>query len=253
MEGKIVIVTGASHGIGLATVNLLLAAGASVFGVDLAPTPPSVTSEKFKFLQLNICDKDAPAKIVLGSKDAFGSDRIDALLNVAGISDYFQTALTFEDDVWDSVIDVNLAAQVRLMREVLKVMKVQKSGSIVNVVSKLALSGACGGVAYVASKHALLGVTKNTAWMFKDDGIRCNAVAPGSTDTNIRNTTDATKIDYDAFTRAMPVIGVHCNLQTGEGMMSPEPAAQAIFFLASDLSKGMNGVVIPVDNAWSVI
>jgi NAD(P)-dependent dehydrogenase (short-subunit alcohol dehydrogenase family) len=137
-------------------VNRLLEAKASVFGIDLVPAPESVTSPNFKFLQINLCDQDAPSKIVSGCKEAFGTDRIDALLNVAGIMDYFQSGLTVDDDIWEKVMTVNLTAPVRLTREVLKVMQAQKSGSIVNVVSKAAISGACAGVAYTASKHALV-------------------------------------------------------------------------------------------------
>jgi NAD(P)-dependent dehydrogenase (short-subunit alcohol dehydrogenase family) len=65
------------------------------------------------------------------------------------------------------------------MREVVRVMKEQGGGSIVNVSSKAGQSGAAAGVAYTASKHAMVGVTKNTAWLYKDNGIRCNAICPG--------------------------------------------------------------------------
>jgi len=91
-----------------------------------------------------------------------GNKRIDVLLNVAGISDFFQTASTLEDEVWEKVMSVNVTAPVRLMREVLKVMQVQKSGSIVNVASKLGISGAAGGIAYTASKHALVRLAAST-------------------------------------------------------------------------------------------
>lgn len=87
--------------------------------------------------------------------EKFGG-RIDVLLNVAGIMDLNQSADTVEDEMWDRVIAVNLTAPVRLMREVLGVMKAQGSGSIVNVSSKAGLSGAAAGVAYTASKHGLV-------------------------------------------------------------------------------------------------
>jgi NAD(P)-dependent dehydrogenase (short-subunit alcohol dehydrogenase family) len=90
---------------------------------------------------------------------------------------------TLSDETWEKVMAVNLTAPVRLMREVVGVMKSQedgeKGGSIVNVSSKAGISGAVAGVAYTASKHALVGVTKNTAWLYKNDGVRCNAVCPG--------------------------------------------------------------------------
>ena len=104
---------------------------------------------------------------------------------MAGIIDRNEGVETLNDEVWEKVMAVNLTAPVRLMREVVGVMKTQgggengKGGSIVNVSSKAGISGAVAGVAYTASKHALVGVTKNTAWLYKDDGVRCNAVCPG--------------------------------------------------------------------------
>ena len=89
------------------------------------------------------------------------------------------------DEMWEKVMAVNLTVPVKLMREVVGVMKTQgdgekgNGGSIVNVSSKAGISGEVAGVAYTASKHALVGVTKNTAWLYKDDGVRCNAVCPG--------------------------------------------------------------------------
>ncbi|OKO92262.1 Levodione reductase [Penicillium subrubescens] len=83
------------------------------------------------------------------------------------------------DEMWDRCIAINLTAPVKLMREVIPIMREQKSGSIVNVGSKAATSGAASGVAYTASKHGLIGATKNVAWRYKQEGIRCNAVCPG--------------------------------------------------------------------------
>ena len=81
--------------------------------------------------------------------------------------------------MWDRVIAVNLTAPVKLMRAVLPTMKEQKKGVIVNVASRASFSGASAGLAYTASKHGLVGATKNTAWRFRNEGIRCNAVCPG--------------------------------------------------------------------------
>jgi NAD(P)-dependent dehydrogenase (short-subunit alcohol dehydrogenase family) len=93
--------------------------------------------------------------------------------------DAFEAADTCTDAEWSHVLAVNLTVPTRLIRAVLPMMKAKKSGAIINVASKAALSGAAAGVAYTASKHGLLGVTKNTAWRFHEDGIRCNAILPG--------------------------------------------------------------------------
>ncbi|TFK33392.1 hypothetical protein BDQ12DRAFT_738813 [Crucibulum laeve] len=251
LAGKIAIVTGASSGIGLATSNALLAAGCSVLGVDIA-APPPISMTNFKFHQINLTTANAPSAIVSACTEAFGG-RIDVLVNIAGILDNNSGVDTLKDEDWDRTIAVNLTVPVRLMREVVNVMKVQKSGSIVNLSSKAGTSGAVAGVAYTSSKHGLIGATKNTAWLFKDDGIRCNVICPGAVVTNLAKDVDRSKWDAEANAKMQPVHAVHANLLTGEGVAPPEHTADVIVFLASDLSRGITGAVIPVDNAWSVI
>jgi len=113
------------------------------------------------------------------------SERIDVLVNVAGTMDNFSSADGVSDEEWDRVMAINLTAPVRMMRQVLPLMKARKDGVIVNVASTAATSGAVAGVAYTASKHGLLGATKNVAWRFRNEGIRCNAVLPGAIDSSI--------------------------------------------------------------------
>ncbi|KAH6906558.1 short-chain dehydrogenase/reductase SDR [Coprinopsis sp. MPI-PUGE-AT-0042] len=246
LAGKVAIVTGASSGIGLATVKLFLESGASVLGVDVSAAPESVPlGETFAFHQVDLTATKAPAEIVAAARSAFSINRIDILVNNAGIMDIFAGAATYTDETWDKVIAVNLTAPTRLMRE--------KSGNIVNVSSKAGISGCSAGVAYTASKHGILGVTKNTAWIYKDDGIRCNAICPGSISTNIANTIDWNTADHAAFNTLKPIMACHINMETGEGLLQPQACAQAILFLASDLSTSMTGIVVPVDNGWSVI
>jgi len=90
--------------------------------------------------------------------------------------------------------------------------------------------------------------------MFRKDGIRCNAIAPGATATKLGTSVDLSRMDQTGYARAIPVMNtVDVSPETNEGLMSPECAAQALMFLASDLSKGITGVVVPVDEGWSVI
>jgi len=113
--------------------------------------------------------------------------------------DAFAAADVYTDKEWDRVMMINLTVPTRMIRAVLPFMKATGNGSIINVASKAATSGAAAGVAYTASKHGLvsfvhlskfragliwsvqLGVTKNTAWRFHEEGIRCNAILPGGT------------------------------------------------------------------------
>ncbi|KAF8849303.1 NAD(P)-binding protein [Acephala macrosclerotiorum] len=177
LKSKVVIVTGASSGIGLAATEVLLKHGAKVLGTDLSPAP-SLASADFHFLQANLIDASAPDKIVEACTTAFGK-KIDALLNVAGIPDQNSSVDTLTNANWEKAIAVNLTAPVKLIRAVVPIMILNGGGSIVNVASKAAISGAAAGVAYTASKYGLVGATKNVAWRYKDEGIRYNAICPG--------------------------------------------------------------------------
>jgi NAD(P)-dependent dehydrogenase (short-subunit alcohol dehydrogenase family) len=153
LQGKVAIVTGASSGMGLATVKTLLAAGCSVMGADISPAPP-IQETGFAFTQGDLTKPDSPAALVKATQEKFG-DKIDILLNVAGIMDSLTSVATVTDAEYERVMAINLTAPVRLMREVVQVMKVHKSGVIVNVSSKAGISGAVAGLAYTTSKHGL--------------------------------------------------------------------------------------------------
>ncbi|TFK20302.1 short-chain dehydrogenase/reductase SDR [Coprinopsis marcescibilis] len=253
LNGKVAIITGASSGIGLATARTFLEAGASVLGVDRSAAPESLSSnEQFKFHQADLSDATAATSILDAAKAAF--NRVDILVNNAGIMDFNAGVATLDDETWDKVIAINLTAPVKLMREAVKIMKEQGGGTIVNVASKAGTSGASAGVAYTCSKHGLVGATKNTAWLYKDDGIRCNAICPGAVATNIMANTDYSKLDMQSLMRLKPVLETHTpKLGQPEGVAVPDTCAKAILFLASDLSTGITGVALPVDNGWSTI
>ncbi|KAJ7795613.1 hypothetical protein B0H14DRAFT_2620830 [Mycena olivaceomarginata] len=249
---------GASSGVGLATVKALLAAGCSTQFKRQRPS----RSRRGTSRNLN-----RRAHIVEACQKKFG-DKIDILLNVAGIMDSFASVETVTQAEYERVMAVNLNAPIWLMHEVVKVMKVHKSGAIVNVSSKAGMSGAAAGLPYTTSKHGLIGATKSTAWLLKNAGIRCNAICPGMIATNMAASVDGTKNDMQSlaavrvglcvislflFIHSRPNHALIGNVQTGEGVMPPETVANVLLFLASDLSKDINGAVLPVDNGWSVV
>jgi NAD(P)-dependent dehydrogenase (short-subunit alcohol dehydrogenase family) len=178
-ENKVVIVTGCSSGIGLATTRILLARGAKVFGIDMSPFPQESSSGAvFTFHQVNLTEPNAADEAVAACIQKYGP-KIDVLANVAGVMDAFSSVDTVKESEWERVLSINLTVPVRLMAAVLPSMQEHKGGAIINVASRAALSGAVAGVAYTASKHGLVGATKNVAWRFHNEGIRCNAVLPG--------------------------------------------------------------------------
>jgi NAD(P)-dependent dehydrogenase (short-subunit alcohol dehydrogenase family) len=188
-ESKVVVITGCSSGIGLATTILFLSRKARVFGIDISPFKEELDttlSESFTFHEMDLAKPNACDEAVSACITKYGQ-RIDVLANVAGVMDAFGSADTVKDSEWERVLTINLTVPVRLMAAVLPSMKEHKSGAIVNVASYAAISGAVAGVAYTASKHGLVGATKNVAWRFRKEGIRCNAVLPGGTPPTLRS------------------------------------------------------------------
>ena len=165
LNGKVAIITGASSGIGLATVKVLLASSAHVFGVDIVPIKDQELSKlaedkssNFHFHKCNLTEPSAAKTIVATCKGRFG-DRIDILANVAGIMDHFESAENVSEEMLDRVLVVNLKAPVKLMGAVLPTMLEQKKGSIVNIASIAGVSGAAAGIAYTTSKHGLVSIS----------------------------------------------------------------------------------------------
>jgi NAD(P)-dependent dehydrogenase (short-subunit alcohol dehydrogenase family) len=149
------IVTGSGSGIGLATASEALSQGARILGVDVSSAPVSlIDNPNYKFLQGDLTHEATPKQVIERCIKEFGG-RIDGLLNIAGIMDRNASVDSLSDDMWDRCMAVNLTAPVKLMREVIPIMREQKSGSIVNVGSKAATSGAASGVAYTASGYTL--------------------------------------------------------------------------------------------------
>jgi NAD(P)-dependent dehydrogenase (short-subunit alcohol dehydrogenase family) len=159
VENKVVIITGCSSGIGLATARLFLERKALVFGIDVGAIPQKLADEHetFTFHQANLTQSRAVDEAVSRCHQQHG--RVDVLVNCAGISDGWSSADTLHEDEWERVIAINLTVPVRLMKAVLPFMKEQKSGSIINVASKAGTSGAASGIAYTASKHGLVCLT----------------------------------------------------------------------------------------------
>jgi NAD(P)-dependent dehydrogenase (short-subunit alcohol dehydrogenase family) len=118
------------------------------------------------------------------------------------------------------------------------------SGAIVNVTSEAGLRGSAAGVAYTASKHAVIGITLNTAFIYGPKGVRCNAVAPGPVATSI----EAPWRSQVAAERIGPVMQ-----RVLPPTARPEQLAAAICWLASDDSANVNGVVLPSDGGWSAL
>ncbi|WP_158861743.1 SDR family NAD(P)-dependent oxidoreductase [Leifsonia sp. AG29] len=242
--GARVIVTGAGSGIGKATATRLLAEGATVIGTDisvqrLTELASELGSDRLLTVAGDISDETVVAEVV-----QIADGEITSLANVAGIMDDFLPPAEVEDALWDRVLRVNLTAVMRLTRAVLPGMLERGAGTIVNVSSEAGLRGSAAGAAYTASKHAVIGLTRSTAFFYGPRGVRCNAVAPGATITNIQA----------EFRSPYSTERMGPYLQTNVPQpASAEELAAAIAWLLSDDSSNVNGAILPSDNGWSVI
>lgn len=241
-DGKTVIVTGAGSGIGRAVAMRVAKEGGRVIAVD-------VVAERLDALATDLPGSGLVTVVADLAKpedvdrilEASG-DTIDALANVAGIMDDFTGLHEVSDAVWDRVFAVNVDGLMRLTRPVLAKMYAAKRGSIVNVASEAGLRGSAAGVAYTASKHAVLGITRSAAHYYGRSGIRVNAVAPGATATNIQASFNSAL----ATERVVPLFGFT------PPIAQPDELAAAITYLLSDDAPNLTGVIMPSDGGWSV-
>ena len=250
LQGKVTIVTGAASGIGLATAALFAAEGASVVAadrngerLDAAVAGITATGGQAVAAQGDISDQATAEGLIDLALSTWG--RLDALVNNAGVMDYMQGVGELSDEVWRRVLAINLDGPMFTSRRAVRHMLEHGGGSIVNVASTAGISGAAAGAAYTASKHALVGLTRNTAWMYADRGIRCNAICPGGVATNIAETMPQDRLDPTGAARA----GEYAALMPA--FLEPIDIAEMALFLASDAARRVNGAIIPVDAGWT--
>ncbi|MDQ0538363.1 NAD(P)-dependent dehydrogenase (short-subunit alcohol dehydrogenase family) [Curtobacterium flaccumfaciens] len=240
--GKTVIVTGAGSGIGRATAQRIVAEGGRVIAVDVVPAGIDALADATPEGMVVPVTADITASDGVAAIVRTAGSEIDGLANVAGIMDGMKPLHETEDALWRRVLAVNVDGTFSLSRAVLPSMLERGRGSIVNIASEAALRGNAAGTAYTASKHAVVGITKSSAFLYGPSGIRTNAVAPGPTATAIQG---ATASEFGAerlgpFMAMLPPI------------VAADTIAASITWLLSDDSSNVNGVVLASDGGWSV-
>lgn len=242
--GQTIIVTGAGSGIGLATARRIAREGGRVIATDLSRERLSALSHEKPGLDILCIPGDITTEECVASVVEAAGDRIDGLANIAGVMDDFSPIHEVEDVMWERIFAINVTAIMRLSRAVLPLMLQAKSGSVVNISSEAGLRGSAGGAAYTAAKHAVIGLTRSSAVIYGLEGIRVNAVAPGSTITNLQ----AVWGSEMAAARLKPLIAANVPVSA-----SAEEIAASVAFLLSRESANMNGSVLVSDGGWGAI
>jgi len=250
-DGKTVIVTGAGSGLGLETVKRLAAEGANLVLVDLKAEALEKAEAELPAatdcicVAANVANADEVKKYVQAALDKYG--RIDGFFNNAGIEGTQNLTEDFGEEEFNKVVAVNLNGVFLGMAEVLKVMHKQGSGSIVNSASVGGIRGVGNQSGYAASKHGVVGLTRNSAIEYGQYGIQINAIAPGAIMTPMVENS-LRQIGGDNW-EAVGQKFVEPNPMKRFG--KPEEVAALAAFLLSGESGFINGAVITIDGGQS--
>ena len=250
LKNKVVVVTGASSSMGRAICDLFSREGARVLAVamgrkrldDLAEYAARHGGEVVPFVG-DMTNKEHIVSMIDEAVRLFG--RVDVLVNNAGIMDDFSPVGEFEDEMFEKVMKLNLGAPAYAMRRVIKEFERQGGGVIINIASVSGLFGCRGGAAYTASKHGLIGLTKNTAYMYSNKNIRCNAICPGSIKKEVDSGEFMDRLNERG--KAIAERGMSLVDRPGES----EEIADVAVFLASEGSSYINGQALVVDGGWT--
>lgn len=247
-EDRVVIITGAAGGIGRAAARRFASEGAAVVAVDLAGsdldgTTAAVGAEgaDITTVTADVTSDSDVAGYVAATLETHG--RVDALFNNAGIEGPIASLVDCPADGFDRVMDVNVRGVWLGIKHAGPAIAASGGGAIVNTASMLGLSGIAQMGAYVASKHAVIGLTRTAALEFAPLGVRVNAVAPAPVDTRmIRSIEESFDPDDPSGVREVIVAKVPL-----ERYATPDEIAAVAAFLCSDDATYMTGTVVPID------
>ena len=248
LDDKVCIVTGATAGIGRATVLTFAQEGAKVIAAarreellkelceECAGLPGTVD-----YCVADVGDPQSVKDLVQAAVKRFG--RLDVAVNNAGVMDDNTAVADVSDEMIEHVFRINTFGMIYCLREECRQFLKQDDGGVIVNICSVGATHQTAGAAYCASKGAVLSLTKNTAYMYKEKGIRCNAISPGGVVTDIPLVMPPA--NEFGFSRTSELLNF-----SGELAM-PEDLADAILFLASDQSRYVNGEEIKCDGGWT--
>ncbi len=249
LQGKIALITGAGSGIGRATSLVMAREGATLVVSDINAEGGEETLSAVKdlgadgiFVHADVSKSDDVQALIAQAVQTYG--RLDCAYNNAGIEGYMAGRLhEYPEDTWDRLIDINLKGVWLCLKHEIPQMLQQGGGAIVNTASAAGLVGSRRLSAYVASKHAVVGLTKAAALEYAADGIRINAVCPGIIDTPMMDRLiGGREADYEASIPSRQPIG---------RLGTPAEIAESVAWLCSDAASLVTGLAMAVDGGFT--
>lgn len=247
LEGKVVLITGGNSGIGRATAVLFVKDGAKVVVAGRRTKEGSETIEALKreggdalFVRADVTIEEDVKSLLASVIEKYG--RLDVAFNNAGTEGIIGPLTEALVSTYESVMDANVKGVFLSMKYQIPGMLKNGGGSIINVSSIAGLIGMAGASLYVASKHAVLGLTRAAALEYAKQGIRVNAVSPGSVQTDM----------LDRFTGQNPEVKNYlAGLHPMGRIAAPEEIAAAVLWLASPASSFVTGQSLTVDGGFT--
>ncbi|WOS66855.1 SDR family NAD(P)-dependent oxidoreductase [Sinorhizobium fredii] len=242
---RVVVVTGAGSGMGRAMVGEFVSRGARVAALDVNMVRAVETVENLEkpemgfALQVDVSDPQSVQSGVEAIIARWG--RIDLLCNNAGILDGHAPAHEVSLDEWNRVMAVNLTGPFLMSRAVIPQMLAQGKGAIINTASTSGFSAAGGGSAYTASKHGVVGLTRQLTFEYGAQGIRVNCICPGAT---------ATPLALPEHNAASPDMDLAISKVPARRWCQPEEIAKLAAFLGSDDADYVHGSAYVMDGGW---
>jgi len=245
LNGKIVLVTGASRGIGQAIALTLGRTGATVIGTATSEEGADNISKIFsesdilgKGMKLNVTDNDQITSVLKAVTDEYGA--VDVLINNAGIT-RDNILVRMKEEEWDDIINTNLSSVYRMSKAVLRGMIKKRSGRIISITSVVGAMGNAGQSNYAAAKAGIMGFTKSLAREVGVRGITVNAIAPGFIETDM---TDSLPEDQKAVLASQIPMG---------RLGTVNEIAQAVLFLASDSGSYITAQTLHVNGGMYTV
>ncbi|MGW6460697.1 SDR family NAD(P)-dependent oxidoreductase [Streptomyces sp. NPDC055078] len=252
-DRRAALVTGAASGIGAATARALGRAGYAVAALDLSGPGARRTAGEIRSsgatatsYSVDVADEAAVTGAVHAAAEELGP--LDVVVHAAGVFDQNQRFADLSGAVWELVLRVNVQGTANVLRAALPAMVERRRGSVITLASSAGLVPRGGGAAYIASKHAVVGLTLKVAAEVADRGVRVNAVAPGWIPTRLFETSAAALRAGGVPAEPAPVGGVVPMGRPG----TADEVADGIVFLADDRSRYITGTVLPIDGGYLV-